>query len=147
MSGSAENIAEARPSIGAQTVGAQTGTSISTSSRVQAPADLIPAELIPADLGLRAMRIARSTPPRGSSTGARDVSIDTWIFGFCPANRGSLGSSHRVANVGALLTDSVPVAWRARTRSVADASSENPWLADDASCDPAAVNVSTRAPR
>src|SRR5262245_53717494 len=142
MSGSAENIADARRSIGAQTVGAQTGTSISSSSRVQAPADLIPA-----DLGLRAMRIARSTPPRGSSTGARDVSIDTRIFGFCPANRGSLGKSHRVANVGALLTDSVPVAWRARTRSVADASSENPWLADDASCDPAAVNVSTRAPR
>src|SRR5215813_12474784 len=112
MSDGAENIADARPSIPAQTVGAQTGTSISSTKRVQVPADLIPA-----DLGPRAMRIARSIPSRGSATGTRDVSIDTWIFGFCPTNRGSLGSSHRVANVGALLTDSVPVACRARTRS------------------------------
>src|SRR5262249_12627991 len=117
MSDGAENIADARPPIPAQTVGAQTGTSISSTRRVQVPADLIPADLIPADLGPRAMRIARSIPSRGSATGTRDVSIDTWIFGFCPTNRGSLGSSHRVANVGALLTDSVPVACRARTRS------------------------------
>ena len=89
--------------------GLQTGSRVSTPSEVQFDAGLCS--------DVNRMAISKSSSVR--STKRCEVSIVTRISGNWMANFSSRGSRILLANVGALLTDSVPVALRPGTCSVA----------------------------
>lgn len=89
--------------------GLQTGISVSTASRVQFGAGFLVDE--------KRMAISKSSSVR--STGRSEVSIVTRTSGHCRANFSRRGNKILLAKVGALLSDSVPVALRPGSWSVA----------------------------
>ena len=99
-------------------LGLQTGTSVSTPSKVQFGAGFL--------VDVLRMAISKSSSVRSTRRG--DVSIVTRISGNWAANFSSRGSKILLANVGALLTDSVPVALRPGSCSVALARTLSAWL-------------------